>query len=297
MAATGQRDGRHVGHRMVQNAPVGSWLGTVVNSVLTRGLVAIEQAFPMPARLGAQLAPGTGARPGADPVVLVGGFDNEMSGWDEWRRSLIADGFQVFVFDPPTVGLGDMDESAAAVAAFIQDVKRRTGRAKVDVIGFSEGGLLARTAVARLGCLGSVDRLISLASPAGGVPANGIYDVLKGFRFLLDATPKAAIQLLTGSDVLRRVEAEDRDLRMPASRDPRAPRFASLFSRTLDMVVTPWSGSVPGMLNIPVWGDRGGLGPTHFGMYHLSDRAYEAARTLLLDGSDADAVTAARARS
>jgi pimeloyl-ACP methyl ester carboxylesterase len=226
--------------------------------------------------------------------VLVGGFDNEMSGWDEWRRSLIADGFQVFVFDPPTTGLGDMDESAAAVAAFIQDVKRRTGRSKVDVIGFSEGGLLARTAVARLGCLGSVDRLISLASPAGGVAANGVYDVLKGFRMLLEATPKAAIQLLSGSDVLRRVEAEDRELRTSTTRDPRAPRFASLFSRTLDMVVTPWSGFVPGMLNIPVWSNGRGEGPTHFGMFHLSNRAYEAARVLLLDGSDSDAMAAAR---
>jgi pimeloyl-ACP methyl ester carboxylesterase len=270
-------------------------LGSIIETVLVRGLLVIEHAFPMPVRLGTQLVPGHGAPRDADPVVLVGGFANAASGWDEWRRSLEADGFQVFVFDPPTTGLGDMDESASAVAAFIQDVKRRTGRAKVDVIGFSEGGLLARAAVARLGCLGSVDRLISLATPSGGVAANGIYEALRGMKTLLDATPRAAIQLLAGSDVLTRIEREDNGLRLAEQRDPRAPRYASLFSRTWDMVVTPWSGLVHGMLNIPVAGDHGGEGPSHFSMYHLSDRAYEAARTLLLDGSDADAVAAARA--
>jgi pimeloyl-ACP methyl ester carboxylesterase len=267
-------------------------LGSIIEAVLVRGLLVIEHAFPMPARLGSQLVPGHGAPRDADPVVLVGGFANAQSGWDEWRRSLEADGFQVFVFDPPTTGLGDMDDSAAAVAAFIQDVKRRTGRSKVDVIGFSEGGLLARAAVARLGCLGSVDRLISLATPAGGVSMRGLYDALRGFGTLLAATPTAAIQLLEGSDLLTRIEREDHELRANAARDPRAPRYASLFSRTWDMVVTPWSGLVSGMLNIPVFGDRGGEGPSHFSMYHLSDRAYSAARTLLLDGHDEDAVAA-----
>ena len=75
-------------------------------------------------------------------------------------------------------------------------------------------------------------------------------------------------------------------------RDARAPRYASLFSSTTDIVVTPWSGFVPGMVNVRVAGNDGGLGPSHFGMYHLSDNAYEAARILLLDGSDDAAVAA-----
>lgn len=258
-------------------------LGSIVESVLVRGLLAIEAVYPMPARLGAPLAMADDRARRADPVVLVGGFANSVSGWAEWKRSLEADGFQVFVFDPPTVGLGDMEHSAQAVADFIAEVRRRTGR-KVDVVGFSEGGVLARMAVARLGALGAVDRLVSLATPHAGVRARWVYDLLKGVRLLHDATPKAAIQLLTDSDVLAAVARDDEHLRL--GRDPRAPRYASIHSRTLDLFVNPASSWLAGAVNIPVQGDQDWrLGPNHFEMLHTSDRAYEAARILLLDGS------------
>lgn len=267
-------------------------MGSIVDTVLVQGLLAFEHLFPMPARLGTPLAPtGENVRD-RDPVVLVGGFANAPSGWDEWYRSLIADGFQVFVFDPPTTGLGDMDESAQAVANFIADVKRRTGRSKVDVIGFSEGGLLARMAVARLGALGSVDRLISLATPHSGVGINWLYDAFKGIDLIRNAIPIAGVQLLEGSDLVRRTMQDDDALRR--GNDPRAPRYASIFSRTIDMIVTPPSGWLQGALNIPVESDRpGGLGPNHFGMFHTSNKAYEAARILLLDGGDAAAARTA----
>jgi pimeloyl-ACP methyl ester carboxylesterase len=223
-------------------------------------------------------------------VVLVGGFANSASGWDEWKRSLEADGFQVFVFDPPTVGLGDMEDSAKAVAEYILEVRRRTGR-KVDVIGFSEGGVLARMAVARLGALGSVDRLVSLATPHEGVPLSGLYNALKGIGFLRRAMPESAIQLLDGSDLLLKIEQDDEHLRR--GRHPLAPRYASVFSRTIDPIITPWSSAIDGAELVPVAADQSWrVGPNHFEMFHTSDRAYEATRTLLLDGTTAEAVRA-----
>lgn len=277
---------------MGQNACVGNVLGSIVNTALVRGLLLYEHFFPLPARLGTPLGLGVARGRDADPVVLVGGFANAREGWDEWKRSLEADGFQVFVFDPPTFGLGDMEHSAEAVAAFIADVKRRTGRQKVDVVGFSEGGVLARMAVARLGSLGSVDRLISLASPHAGIGLKPVYDALRGIKFLRDAVPTALVQLFEGSDLLTAIERDDRHLRVGSSRDPRAPRYASIFSGTTDMIVTPKSSWLQGAWNVPVRGDRGNLGPSHFGMFHLSDNAYEAARILLLEGDPADAVRA-----
>ncbi len=265
-------------------------MGNIVDAVLVRGLLAFEYLFPMPSRLGVPLAP-TGGIARRDPVVLIGGFANSISGWDEWRRSLEADGFQVFVFDPPTVGLGDMDESAEAVAAFIQDVKRRTGSAKVDVVGFSEGGLLTRKAVAQLGLLGSVDRLITLATPHAGVPARGLYDAVKGFKLIRLAIPEAAVQLIAGSEFITDLTRADGHLR--TGNDPRAPRYASIFSRTIDGLVTPQSGWLAGAFNIPVSTDRPWRsGPNHFEMFHTSHRAYEAARTLLLDGAPLQAARA-----
>ena len=247
----------------------------------------------MPARVGEPLPLGHARSRNADPVILVGGYANSVSGWNEWKRSLEADGFQVFIFDPPTVGLGDMEESAKAVAAFILEVRRKTGR-KVDVVGFSEGGVLARMAVARLGALGSVDRLVSLATPHAGVPLSGLYDALKGIEFLRRAIPPASAQLLDGSDLLLRIARDDEHLRH--GRDPRAPRYASVFSRTLDPIITPWASALQGAVNIPVAADQWWrTGPNHFEMFHTSDRAYEATRSLLLDESEAEIRRAALA--
>lgn len=266
-------------------------LGRIVETVLVRGLLVIEHVFPMPARLGPPLPLGVARAANADAVVLIGGFANSVEGWNEWKRSLQADGFQVHVFDPPRYGLGDMEEAAAAVAAFIAKVRRLTGR-KVDVIGFSEGGILARMAVARLGALGDVDRLVSLATPHAGVPLRGLYEALRGIRALREATPPAAVQLLQGSQLLERVERDDHELRLGRT-DPRAPRYASIFSMSPDPVVTPWSSWLPGALNVPVRRDSGGAsGPSHFGMFHTSDAAYEAARLLLLDHPPQAAVAA-----
>jgi pimeloyl-ACP methyl ester carboxylesterase len=256
-------------------------LGSVVDTVLVRGLQVFEHLFPMPARVGTPLGLGEARRANADPVILVGGFANSMSGWDEWKRSLMADGFDVYIFDPPTVGLGDMEDSARAVAAYIELVRKKTGR-KVDVVGFSEGGVLMRMAVARYGALGSVDRLVSLATPHGGVPLSGVYDLLKGFGLLRAAVPESGPQLLDGSSLLDAINREDRHLRM--SRAPGGPRYASVFSMNPDPIVTPWASALEGAVNVPVRSNRGGKrGPNHFEMFHTSHGAYEAVRELLLD--------------
>lgn len=266
-------------------------MGSIVDTVLVRGLQVIEHLFPMPARLGTPLGLGVARRADADPVLLVGGFANSVSGWDEWKRSLRADGFDVFVFEGPTTGLGDMEESARALAEYIAEIRRRTGR-RVDVVGFSEGGLLARMAVARLGSLGSVDRLVSLATPHGGVPLRGAHRALSGLALLRRVLPIAAGQLVEGSELLLRIARDDAHLRH--GRDPQAPRYASVFSRTFDPIVTPWAAALPGALNVPVAADQGWrTGPNHFEMFHTSDRAYEATRKLLLDSPNQAVLAAA----
>lgn len=271
---------------------MGTTLGRIVDAVLVHGLLALEAAYPMPARLGVPLPMGRARGANADPVVLVGGFANSVSGWNEWKRSLEADGFEVHVFDPPTVGLGDMERAARDVAAFVEEVRRRTGRARVDVIGFSEGGVLARMAARYHGAAAGIDRIVSLATPHRGIAARPLYEVLRGVRLLLEATPEAAIQLVEGSDLLQRIEREDHDLR-DARGAARAPRYASLFSISHDLIVTPWSSWLEGAVNVPVRRDDGRLGgPNHFDMLHSSDRAYEAARLLLLDAPPAEAVRA-----
>lgn len=267
-------------------------MGVIVDTILVQGLLLLEAVYPMPKRLGKPQLLSPTQQELADPVILVGGFANSPSGWGEWARSLRADGFQVYIFDPPTVGLGDMYDSARAVAKFIEDVRRRTGRVKVDIIGFSEGGLLTRIAINRYGALGAVDRAISLASPHAGVPARGLYDALIAVGLPRSVLPESASQLISGSKLIQDTEREDRLLRTlkEGSTHARAPRYASVFSRTIDLFTWPQSGWLQGAFNIPVGPDKpGGRDPNHFDMLHLSDRAYEAIRVLLTDGHNRDA--------
>lgn len=267
-------------------------LGTVIGHVLVDGLRLIEAAAPMPRRLGTALAPAQRARADADPVVLVCGFANSASGFDEWRRSLEADGFRVFVFESSTRGLGDLRDSAAQLAAFLADVRRRTGRARLDIVGFSEGGLLARMVVGAGRFAGRVDRLISLATPHAGINAWSAYTALAGWHALRDAAPPAILQLLTGSELLQQIERDDRELRLA----PHAggPRYASVHAWRSDLLVAPWSAQLAGALDIPIRADSSlRIAPTHYDMLHTSDRAYEAARRLLLDGANAEVAAVA----
>lgn len=265
----------------------------MVGALLVHGLRLLELAYPMPQRLGTPLPPEPGARSRRDPVVLVGGFANAPEGWNEWRRSLEADGFEVYVLHLSTNGLGDMDHSTTELAAFVAEVKRRTGRTRVDIVGFSEGGLLARKYVAQQGGLGSVDRVISLATPHAGVPAGTLHAIAAALPLVRRAIPTAASQLVEGHQLLVDLERSDRALRAARGAGA-APRYASIYSRTIDLVVTPWSAWLPGALNIPVRDDRDDEhpGPSHFDMYHTSNRAYEAARALLLDRPDGVALHA-----
>lgn len=263
-------------------------MGSLVRGVLVHGMELFEHAFPMPARLGMPLAPGRGARRDADPVVLVSGFANTPTGWDEWRRSLVADGFDVHVFDMPSRGLGDMRVSARQLAAFVEEVRRRTGRRRVDLVGFSEGGLLARMVVSMHGGAAVVDRLVSLATPHAGVRiAARLYHRRTFLSGIVDGIVAALGQLFEGSELLGAIERADAPLR--DARD--GVRYASIYANGADPLVLPTSAHLAGALNIPVASDRpGGRTPTHFDMYHLSDRAYEAGRALLLDQPDAVAV-------
>ena len=263
---------------------MGGVVGSLVRGVLVHGLELIEHAFPMPARLGVPVIPGRGARRDADPIILVSGFGNTPMGWDEWRRSLVADGFDVHVFDMPSDGLGDMRDSARALAAYIEEVRRRTGRRKVDLVGFSEGGLLSRMYVGMHGGAEFVDRLISLASPHAGIAiAAKLYHRRTFLSDIVDGITVALGQLFEGSALLGEIERADAPIRAARA----GVRYASIFASAPDPIVRPTASWLAGAVNIPVANDGWLPGsPSHFEMYHTSDRAYEAARTLLLDGPD-----------
>ena len=81
---------------------------------------------------------------------------------------LRADGFDVAIFELPDRGRGDIATSAAALGRFVDDVLAGREADAVDLVGHSQGGLVARDYVKRAGGGAPVDRVIGLGAPNHG---------------------------------------------------------------------------------------------------------------------------------
>ncbi|MGZ6912155.1 MAG: esterase/lipase family protein [Acidimicrobiia bacterium] len=116
--------------------------------------------------LGAVGAPAGAAT--KDPVVIVAGtFAGQGLAnvyYAPLAARLRADGYQAFIFGLPDSGLGDARDAAAALNTFVDGVRAQTGAAKVDLIGHSQGGMVARYYVKYLGGANEVDSLVNLAA-------------------------------------------------------------------------------------------------------------------------------------
>lgn len=160
------------------------------------GVTAVVTAVP-PAPAGA-------AAP--DPVVVVAGtFSPAIVNWPLAQR-LRHDGYDTTVFQIPTLGTQSISKSAKALATFVDEVRTSTGASHVDLVGHSQGGLVARSYVKDHGGASAVDSLITLGTPNRGTRVANLADVL-GFGDCLGVV--ACRQMMVGSRWLRRLNAGD----------------------------------------------------------------------------------------
>ncbi|MGH3756935.1 esterase/lipase family protein [Actinophytocola sp.] len=103
-----------------------------------------------------------------DPVVIAGGTFGPAFFYEPLAGRLRADDHEVFIFELTNLGTGDIADTARDLAAFAGDVRARTGAEKVDLVGHSQGGLVARQYVKYLGGDSTVDSLVSLGAPHYG---------------------------------------------------------------------------------------------------------------------------------
>ena len=141
---------------------------------------AVAAALAAALVLAGTVATGTAPAQAAsakDPVIVVNGLLGVGFAYDPLVARLRADGYQVWDFELPTLGTQDIHLSARALNTFADGVRARTGAAKVDLVGHSEGGLVSRTYVKYYGGADEVDSLVTLGTPNYGTVAANIVRV------------------------------------------------------------------------------------------------------------------------
>lgn len=135
-------------------------------------------------------------RPGRrTPVVLVHGTFGDMTvSWNRISPALARGGWCVFALDLPKRATVRVQRSARVLRSFVNRVRRATGQPRVSIVGHSQGGMLPRFYVKRLGGKGKVRDLIGLApsnhgttnplAPPAGVFCPACRQQVRGSLFL-----------------------------------------------------------------------------------------------------------------
>lgn len=106
---------------------------------------------------------------GLPPVVMIEGYLMNRSCFLPLVSRLRRIGRTVYTVNVPT--LAPFEEQASRLAAAVTDVVRETGIQRVDLVGFSLGGVVARYFVERMGGHERVGRVVTIASSHNGTRA------------------------------------------------------------------------------------------------------------------------------
>jgi triacylglycerol esterase/lipase EstA (alpha/beta hydrolase family) len=156
------------------------------------------------------------------PVVLVHGtFGNRGYTWTKAAPLLRQNGYRIFRLDygrhlnPVLFGVGDIRESARQLGEFVDAVLRRTGAEQVDMVGFSQGGMMPRYYIQALGGAPKVHHLVGIAPGTRGVTVQGLMRLARqipGAKELVEQGPvhvtvPAWPQLQSDSEFMRELAA------------------------------------------------------------------------------------------
>lgn len=250
--------------------PIGSFYGFTAH--------AQPAGSPLPPSFDQMGPPPPGANdwsctPSADhprPVVLIHGTDMTMaSTWSELSPELAEQGYCVFAldygkqtafWDPSIVawGVGDITQSANELELFVDAVLAATGAPQVDMIGHSQGGVVARQYLKFNGGADAVapgsnkvDNLVTLGATNHGTNFNGLQGLFVAAKSL--GMPHilseqlffgiAGSQQLIGSPLLSRLNANGEAL--PSVKyTVVATRFDEIVTPPERTFLDPSSGSV-----------------------------------------------------
>ncbi|MDG4805237.1 alpha/beta fold hydrolase [Micromonospora sp. WMMD1120] len=239
------------------------------------GAASAATADPVPAPGPAETATAADVRAAAaaNPVIVVGGLSGVAVAYEPIAGRLRADGYRTFIYQLPGLGLGDIPTSARAFATYVSQVRASTGASAVDLVAHSEGGLVSRYYLKRLGGTASVGRYVSLGTPQYGTYVANIV----AFLGLGSCAGVVACQQMTiGSSFLADLNAGDDT--------PGAVRYTTI--RTLqDELVRPTGNAAvnDGATNVLIQASCPLRVVGHLGLV-LDGTAYTIVRGALVDG-------------
>lgn len=170
------------------------------------------------------------------PVILVHGtFGDMTASWNLFSPALVQDGYCVFALDLMRRGMAPIDQSADKLAAFIDEVRTKTGAAKVSLVGHSQGGMLGRYVARFRGKLDVIDDIVGLAPSSHGT-TNPLAPPLGGLGC------RACAEQAAGSAFMKKLNAGEEA--------PPPPSY-TVVSTKEDEVVTPYkSQALAGATNV-----------------------------------------------
>src|SRR5580692_8382303 len=181
------------------------------------------------------------------PVVLVEGtFSSMYNSFGAISPDLVNNGYCVYAFNYgqtlPLTGIyatGDIAKSASELATEVSNVLAETHASKVDLVGWSQGGMMPRYYINDLGGAAKVSTLVGFAPSNYGTTLDGLQGLITQLGLagvttaLLSTTCAACAQQLQGSSFLAGL-----------NQAPTAPAVRYVVIETADdEVVTPYTNA------------------------------------------------------
>jgi triacylglycerol lipase len=181
------------------------------------------------------LRPGPPARAdrAAVPVLLVPGYDGTAESLATLAAALRAAGRRVVVVALPDRGTGDLDASARALGGAVD----ATGADRVDLVGYSAGGMVVRALLAEPGRAARARHVVLLGTPNHGADLAGLATALDP-----GLCTGACAQLIPGSSFLARLNRGDET--------PPGPDWVSIWTDRDQTVTPPASALLAGARNV-----------------------------------------------
>ena len=130
-----------------------------------------------------------------DPILFVHGYAGNGGNWQDMKAKFLADGWQQAELYACNYSFTASNASSASeIAAQVDEIIRKTGATKVDIIAFSMGSVSSRYYLKNLGGSAKIDAWASLAGPNHGTDAvennNCAFapcrEIVPGSAFLVD---------------------------------------------------------------------------------------------------------------